>query len=129
MKKKIMVVEDNPIVRDYLVRGISDQPDFRVVSAIGNASDAVFQCQRLKIDIILMDIHTERRSSGLEASKRIKHDCPAVKIVLMTGLPTVHLIEEAKHIGVESFVAKDVSLHRLIQTLRGSLKGNHFYPY
>lgn len=125
----IMVVEDNALVRDYLVRSVSDQADIRVVAAISTASEAVFHCQRLQVDIVLMDIHTKYRASGLEAAKQIKRDCPGVKVILMTSLPTIHLIEEAKEIGVESFVYKDMPINELIQTIRSSFQGKTTYPY
>lgn len=127
--KNIMVVEDNLLVRDYLVRSVSDQADLQVVAAIGNVSEAVFHCQKHRIDLVLMDIHTREHSTGLDAARLLKRDCPGVKIVLMTNLPTVGLIEEAKDIGIEGFVYKDTPPNQLIKTLRRSLRGKSDYPF
>lgn len=125
----VMVVEDNALVRDYIVRAISDQPGFKVVATSESASDAMFHCQRLKIDIILMDIHSRFGRDGLSVAREIKEKCQGVAIVMMTGMPTVGLVEEAKEIGVESFIAKDMPIAQVVEVLKSSLKGKNTYPY
>lgn len=125
----VMVVEDNPLVREYIVRAISDEPGFKVVAAAESASDAMFHCQRLQIDIVLMDIHSRYASDGLSVAREMKEKCRNVPIVMMTGMPTIGLIEEAKEIGVESFIPKDMPIVKVVEVLKSSLEGKHNYPY
>lgn len=124
----IMVVEDHLLVRETIVQALSQQTDFQVVASIGCAEQALDYCKQMRIDIVLMDICTAHNASGLTAAELMKQQYPEMKIILMTGLPTVTFIDEARNIGVEGFVYKDISLDDLIQTMRNSMRGYSTFP-
>ena len=62
---RMIVVEDQTLVLDSLVNLLSGEPDFEVVTALTDASDVDDACERLRPDVVLMDVCTENGSSGL----------------------------------------------------------------
>lgn len=125
---KIMIVEDQTILRDTLKRYFEEEGDWYVSSTLGNANEAVSYCKFNPPDLILMDVFTENDANGLLAAKEIKEKYPHIKIVIMTGFPDVTFIETAKEYGVDSFVYKDSSLKEMESVLEKTLEGEKIYP-
>lgn len=124
----IVVVEDHRLVRESIVQALSKEPDFQVVASIDCAHQTHKIFQQMSVDLVLMDICTSHNSSGLTEARLIKQTFPETKVILMTGFPTVTFIDEAKEIGVEGFIYKDLSLADLIQTMRNTLRGYSTFP-
>ncbi|HHT20065.1 MAG TPA: response regulator transcription factor [Tissierellia bacterium] len=124
----IVVVEDHRLVRESIVQALSKEPDFQVVASIDCAHQIHKVFQQMSVDLVLMDICTSHNSSGLTEARLIKQTFPETKVILMTGFPTVTFIDEAKEIGVEGFIYKDLSLADLIQTMRNALRGYSTFP-
>lgn len=125
---KILIVEDQKIVRESLVEVFNADEDFTVVSQTGDAQEAPALCRQVKPDVVLMDICTENNSSGLDAAKFIKETYSDIKVVLMTGMPEVTFIERARNAGVDSFLYKNISLSEMIMLVKGTLSGYSTYP-
>ena len=81
---RVLVVEDSPVARDYLVHILSSEPDILVVGTAGNGREAVEAACRLKPDIITMDINMPVMD-GLEATRKIMETNP-VPIVIVSGV-------------------------------------------
>lgn len=73
---RILIVEDQAILRESLARSVGDQPDMTVVAAIADASDALDVALKERPDMILMDVCTEHDSNGIVAAARIKEQLP-----------------------------------------------------
>ena len=67
----VMIVEDQKMIRTLLENYINKEDGYRVVFSLSAASQAPGLCGEAKIDLILMDVQTERRENGLEAAKKI----------------------------------------------------------
>ncbi|MFR6499633.1 MAG: response regulator transcription factor [Collinsella sp.] len=65
---RILIVEDQAILRESLARSVGDQPDMTVVAAIADASDALDVALKEHPDMILMDVCTEHDSNGMMAA-------------------------------------------------------------
>jgi two-component system chemotaxis response regulator CheB len=85
---KVLVVEDSPVVQEFLVHILGEDPDIRVVGTAGDGESAIEAAQRLQPDIITMDIHMPKMS-GLEATRRIMEVHP-VPIVVVSGSTEPH---------------------------------------
>lgn len=85
---KVLVVEDSPVVQEFLVHILSEDPDIRVVGTAGNGESAIEAARRLQPDIITMDIHMPKMN-GLEATRRIMEVHP-VPIVIVSGSTDPH---------------------------------------
>ncbi|MCM1566397.1 MAG: response regulator transcription factor [Dehalobacter sp.] len=125
---RIIVVEDQNLVLDSLVNLINGEPDFEVVKALTDAADVDDACEKLRPDVVLMDVCTENGSSGLTAASRLHRDFPDIKVIIMTGLPDLSFIDEARESGVFSFIYKNLNARDLIAVLHQSEKNYSTWP-
>jgi DNA-binding NarL/FixJ family response regulator len=127
-KIKIIVVEDQAMLRDSLEQVISRQDDMEVIAVIADASGAPELCRELKPDLVLMDVVTENNSNGIAFAAQIRKEFPEIKIVIMTGLPEITFVDEAKKAGAHSFIDKNMGNDYLFFAIRSTMKGNGIYP-
>lgn len=110
---RLLIVEDEVILRDSLAKSLGKERDVEAVFTLADAFDVVDVVAAKDIDIILMDVCTENDSSGLVAAQKVKEAYPDVRIVIMTGMPEVSFVKQAREVGAESFIYKNVSLSYL----------------
>ena len=75
-----------------------------------------------------MDICTANNSNGIAFAKIVKENHPNIKIIIMTGILDVSFINEAKQIGIESFIYKNISKDSLVSTVKNTANGYSIYP-
>jgi len=92
---KVMIVEDSPAVREFLVHVLSSDADLKVVGAIADGAEAPEAVERLKPDVITMDIHMPQ-VDGFEATRRIMESCPT-PIVIVSGSTSVGEVATVFH--------------------------------
>lgn len=80
---KVLVVEDSPVVRAFLVHVLGADPEIRIVGTAASGEEAIEAAGRLRPDVITMDIHMPRMN-GLEATRRIMETDPR-PIVIVSG--------------------------------------------
>ena len=125
---RVLIVEDQAILRESLARSVGDQPDMTVVAAIADASEALGVALKERPDMILMDVCTEHDSNGVVAAARIKEQLPECRIIIMTGMPEITFVDQAREAGVDSFVYKNVGIDELFAVMRSTLAGYCTFP-
>ena len=81
---RVLIAEDSPTAREYLVHIFSSDPAIKVIGTALNGAEAVKLAERLKPDVITMDIHMPVMD-GLEATRKIMQTHP-VPIVIVSGI-------------------------------------------
>ena len=103
MKKRILLVDDHPIIRDGL-RGIIDG-NYEVCGEAVDGREAVRKATELKPDLIILDFRMPKMN-GIEATREIRGLLPAAKIVLMSADYASELVEKGKLAGADAVLAK-----------------------
>lgn len=78
--------------------------------------------------MILMDVCTEHDSNGIVAAARIKEQLPECRIIIMTGMPEITFVDQAREAGVDSFVYKNVGIDELFAVMRSTLLATARFP-
>lgn len=75
-----------------------------------------------------MDVCTENDSSGIVAARKIKEAHPETRVIIMTGIPEITFIEQARDAKADSFVYKNVGTSDLLSIVRSTMEGYSTYP-
>jgi DNA-binding NarL/FixJ family response regulator len=127
MKKiKVLLIEDNRLLRDGTTAMLNEQEDFRAVSSVGNRS-ALEKAKKLGPDVILLDSSLKSNNS-LKVLESIKKQFPRTEIIIMDLIPTHSEMAAFVKAGVSGFILKDVTLDKLLHTIRTVAKGGRILP-
>ena len=124
---KVLIVEDQTMLRESLEHLLNSQNDMEVVGGTDDAAEAPELCKKLKPDIVLMDVITKKNANGIRYTAEIHKEFPKIKVVIMTGLPEITFIEEAKKAGAHSFINKTMGNEHLLHVIRNTMKGYSIY--
>ncbi len=91
----ILIVEDDKYIQEHFVKLFTADERFHLVGDVRDAFEAERLCNK-GIDLVLMDVQTLHRHSGLAAGKRIKEKYPNTKVVIMTSLVDPEVLSKAK---------------------------------
>ena len=124
----VMIVEDQKLVRSILESYIKKEEGYELLSSIPGADRAADICDACRIDLILMDVQTERRENGLAAVEKIKASHPEIKIVVVTSLVDCEVLWRAREAGADSLWYKDTDEELLMEAVRRTMAGEHIFP-
>ena len=124
----VLIVDDQPMVRELLKVYIDEADDFYHVASISNAGLVELSCMQNKVDLILMDVCTQNNESGFEATAKIKKTKPDIKVVIITSMLDYEYIERAKKCGADSLWYKEVGRDDLLDVMRNTMLGHNIYP-
>ena len=125
---KILIVEDHESMRESLNTAFSATGEFTIIGEVPSADFAVFYCEKLHPDLVLMDVCTDGGASGLKAAQELRQKYPDIKIIIMTAFDEISYIPRAKAAGASGFVYKSRSLNFFIETARKVMNGESYFP-
>ena len=121
-KIKVMLVDDEQLIRSGLKIMLETYPDIEVIHQAGNGREA-FECCKSEVpDVVLMDIRMPV-STGIEGTKLIKEAYPEVKIVMVTTFQDTEYIVEAMQYGASGYLLKDSSYEAIYDGIKVALSG------
>jgi DNA-binding NarL/FixJ family response regulator len=117
MTIKVLVVDDQAMVRAGFRMLLADEPDIEVVAEASNGLTAVAEAARTRPHVILMDIRMPELD-GLEATRRITAADPGSKVLILTTFDLDEYVYRALRAGASGFVLKDDPPEQLIAAVR-----------
>jgi len=103
---RVLVADDQKIVREGLVTLMGLLPGIEVVGAAIDGDDAVRQAAALRPDVVLMDLNMPR-CNGVEATRRLREEQPATRVVVLTTYSDDAWVFSALEAGARGFLTKD----------------------
>lgn len=114
-KIKVLLVDDNEVVREGLKSILEPQPDIEVVGEATDGLDAVAKAEVLRPDVILMDAQMPVMD-GTEATRRIKQSLPDIKVLFLTVYGDY--VGDALAAGASWYLTKDCRRQDLLEGIR-----------
>jgi DNA-binding NarL/FixJ family response regulator len=124
---RILVVDDHFIVRMGLIALINTEADLTVIGETDDGDQAVLLFEKLKPDLVLMDLRMPRRS-GTDATKHIRAMSPTARVLILSafdGDADIHTVLEA---GASGYVLKSATGEELIPAIRAVAAGKRWIP-
>ena len=115
MSKRVLVVDDAAFMR-MMLKDILTKNGFEIVGEAENGAVGVAAFQKIKPDIVTMDI-TMPEMNGIDAVKAIKTLDPSAKIVMVSAMGQQSMVIEAIQAGASDFIVKPFQPERVIDAL------------
>ncbi|MCR4393256.1 MAG: response regulator [Dehalococcoidales bacterium] len=124
-KIRVLVADDHTMVRNGICAVLSLQKDIEVVAEATDGQDAVEKALRFAPNVALMDI-VMPVMNGIEATRQIKLNCPATKVLILTQYDEEENMVVAKKAGAHGFIPKRAASSELLVGIRVVNAGSYF---
>lgn len=117
---KVLIADDQELIRESLKIVLSAYPDIDVVGAVGDGFEVLEKLKTVTADVILMDIRMPKMD-GVLCTKTVKEQYPNVKVIILTTFDDDEFIFSALKYGASGYILKGISmedLHQAIETVR-----------
>lgn len=125
MTTRILIADDNPMVRHYLGQLLSTHLGWEVCEA-ADGKDAVQKTLQLSPDVVVLDFLMPG-CNGIEAAREISKTCPNTPMLLCTIYLSPQLLELARKAGIAGALSKGELTH-LVRGVEAVLAGDTFFP-
>ncbi len=128
---RILLVDDEPLIRSGLSAILSLEDDLAVVGEAGDGAEAWTEVHRLEPDLVMMDVRMPRMD-GIQATKALlasaqEHNAP--RILILTTFESDDYVFEALKAGADGFLLKRAKPEELVQAVRAVARGESImYP-
>ncbi len=122
MTVRVLLVDDQSLIREGLSIILNMQSDIEVVGEAADGKEAVDLAQKLHPDVILMDIKMPQMD-GIEATRQIKKKLPNIHILILTTYNTDKLVFDGIRAGAMGYLLKDITRSQLAEAVRGAAQG------
>jgi DNA-binding NarL/FixJ family response regulator len=123
---RIVLAEDQAIIRQGLHYIIDAQPDMTVVAEAVDGDDALQKARQATPDLVLMDIRMPKRN-GIEATSAILETLPETKVVLLTTFDIQEYVFDGIRAGAVGYLLKDAETSVLLEGIRAAHQGAAIY--
>lgn len=125
-KIRVLLIEDNRLLREGITKMLNAEEDMKVVSSSGNG-DTLEKVMKSVPDVVLLDLGLKNLNS-LTIVNAIKKQYPKTHIVVMDLIPAHAEVAEFIRAGVAGFILKDATLHDFLHTIRSVAQGTKVLP-
>jgi len=119
---RVLLADDQELIREGLSIILGAQPDIQIVGQAVNGEESLTAARKLKPDVILMDIRMPVMD-GIAATRAIKAELPEVQILILTTYSEDELVFEGIRAGAIGYLLKDITREQLAEAVRGAARG------
>ncbi|KKZ91188.1 response regulator transcription factor [Bacillus wiedmannii] len=113
---RIMIVDDQSLIRDGLAMLLNLRPELEVVGTATDGDEVIQKVKELHPEIILMDIRMPRMN-GVEGTRLVREQFPHIKVLMLTTFNDSELIFEALEQGASGYLLKDMETDAIAQAI------------
>lgn len=125
MKLRILIAEDHQTVREGIKLLVNAQPDMEIVGEAGDGDEAIREADRLKPDVVLMDISMPTMN-GLAATRKLRSRMPDLKILTLTRHTDDGYLQQVIGAGANGYVLKQSAPNDLVTAIRAVGAGKSY---
>jgi DNA-binding NarL/FixJ family response regulator len=123
--KTVLIVEDHTLVRSGIRTLLEVEADMKVVGECGDGREAVRLFQRLKPDLVLMDVAMPNLN-GIEAVRQIIALRPGARIIMLSMHADGQYVVESFRAGASGYVLKDAAFAELLSAIKSVRDGKRY---
>jgi DNA-binding NarL/FixJ family response regulator len=117
MTIRVIVADDQPLIRTALQTSIATAEDMEAVGEAGTGADAVRLAERLCPDVVMMDLRMPGMD-GIEATRRITRGSASARVLVLTTFDDDESVYGALHAGAAGFLVKDMAVSDILTAIR-----------
>ncbi|MFV2101483.1 response regulator [Micromonospora sp. LOL_024] len=117
MTIRVLLVDDQPLVRAGLRVLIADVPDMAVVGEAGTGAEAVRLAREVLPDVVLMDLRMPG-TDGIQATRMVTSSGGPARVLVLTTFDDDEHVHAALHAGASGFLVKDMALEDILGAIR-----------
>jgi DNA-binding NarL/FixJ family response regulator len=121
---RILVVDDHPLFRQGLRDVLQSEADIEVVGEGANGEEAIELTRALQPDALILDINLPGMN-GLQVTRQLRGEHCTSAVVMLTAYDDAEQVLHAFRAGGSAYCPKDVTPHKLVQTLRQVVQGHY----
>lgn len=122
---KILLCDDQAVIRDGLEMLLTLEKDFQVVGSAQDGQEALELVAKRQPDLVLMDLKMPGMN-GIEATREIRKKFPDIKILVLTTYDEDEWVFDAVRAGASGYLLKDTPRQKIIEAIRGTVEGKSF---
>lgn len=126
MKKKLLIVDDHPIVLNGLKAMIENLDEYELVAALLDPTLVINYLNSFEIDLLVTDLEMPQMH-GIELIKQVKKKSPKIKILVLTMLGERSKLDEAVSLGVDGYLLKDSDKDEFVFALKSIFRDKQFF--
>ncbi len=119
---RLLIIDDHEMVREGLKAMLLAEPDFAIVGDAANADQALELIERLRPDIVLLDVRLPG-VSGIEVCRIVTEQYPETAVIILTTFTDENLIAQSIQAGARGFIVKDIERFDLKRAIRAVARG------
>ena len=126
--KKVLVIEDQTILRDLICRLLESLPSLELVAATGDGKEGYELCLEYNLYIVILDMMLPHLH-GLEVLRRLKEKHPRMRILVFSAMSNTGMVRKALELGVHGFIEKTAGVEEMEMAIEKiGAGGNYFGP-